>query len=70
LLNVSFVGVRSLSLSNFLAAALLDELTMTVVPSLIARELSRVKIESGLALVEVKLFGGGLAQLRYRIPKR
>lgn len=56
---------------EFLAARLLDELTMTVVPSLIGEGLplfGGVKIESGLVLVEVKSFGGGLAQMRYRMP--
>jgi dihydrofolate reductase len=53
----------------FLAARLLDELTMTVVPTLIGEGLplfGGVKLESGLALEEVKSFPKGMVQLRYR----
>lgn len=56
---------------SFLAARLLDDLTMTIVPSLIGEGLplfGGVKVESGLVLEEVKSFGGKMVQLRYRMP--
>jgi dihydrofolate reductase len=56
----------------FLAAGLLDDLTMTIVPSLIGEGLplfGGVKLESGLVLEEVKSFNDKLVQLRYRMPK-
>ncbi len=54
----------------FLAAGLLDELTLTIVPCLIGEGLplfGGVALESGLVLAEVKSFGDRLAQLHYRI---
>jgi dihydrofolate reductase len=56
----------------FLVAGLLDELTITVVPSLIGEGLplfGGVKLESGLALEQVKSFGNRLVQMRYRLPR-
>ena len=56
---------------SFLAARLLDELTLTIVPSLIGEGLplfGGVKVESGLVLALVKSFGDRLVQLRYRLP--
>ncbi len=58
---------------SFLAAGLLDELTMTVVPSLIGEGLplfGGVKLESGLVLKGVKSFGDQLVQLHYRVGQR
>ncbi|MGO9064430.1 MAG: dihydrofolate reductase family protein [Myxococcaceae bacterium] len=55
---------------SFLAAGLLDDLTMTVVPSLIGEGLplfGGLKLESGLLLDGVKSFGDQLVQLRYRL---
>jgi dihydrofolate reductase len=57
---------------SFLAAGLLDELTLTVVPSLIGEGLplfGGVKLETGLVLEEVKSFADKMVQLRYRIPR-
>ena len=56
---------------GFLKVGLLDELTMTVVPSLIGEGLplfGDVKLESGLTLEGVKSFGEGMVQMRYRMP--
>jgi dihydrofolate reductase len=56
---------------GFLAAGLLDELTITVVPSLIGEGLplfGGVKLEAGLALEQVKTFGDRMVQMRYRLP--
>jgi len=55
---------------TFLAAGLLDEVTLTIVPSLIGEGLplfGGVKLESGLSLDGVKSFGNRLVQLRYRL---
>ncbi len=55
---------------SFLAAGLLDDLTMTVVPSLIGEGLplfGGLKLDSGLLLDGVKSFGDQLVQLRYRL---
>lgn len=57
---------------SFLASGLLDEMTITMVPSLIGEGLplfGGVKLESGLVLEQVKSFGRGMVQLRYRMPK-
>jgi dihydrofolate reductase len=54
----------------FVAAGLLDDLTVTFVPSLIGEGLplfGGVKLETGLVLDEVKSIGGKLVQVRYRI---
>lgn len=57
---------------TFLAAGLLDELTLTIVPCLIGEGLplfGGVKLESGLLLEEVKSFNKGLVQMHYRVKR-
>jgi len=58
---------------EFLAAGLLDELTLTIVPSLIAEGrplFGGVHLESGLTLEKVKTFSKGMVQLCYRAPTK
>jgi len=57
---------------SFLAAGLIDELTLSVVPKLIGTGLplfGGVAVEAGLTLVGVQAFKNGLAQLRYRVDR-
>jgi len=55
----------------FLAAGLLDQLTVSVVPCLIGSGVplfGGVRLESGLVLEHVGSFPNGMVQLRYRAP--
>ena len=55
---------------SFLAAGLLDQLTVSVVPSLLGAGFplfGGVKRESGLALEHAASFKNGLVQMRYRV---
>jgi dihydrofolate reductase len=54
---------------SFLAAGLLDQLTVSIVPVLIGEGLplfGGVKLESGLTLEKVSSFAKGIVQLQYR----
>jgi dihydrofolate reductase len=56
----------------FLAARLLDQLTVSVVPCLLGAGLplfGGVKVESGLALEHATSFKNGVVQMRYRLPE-
>ena len=56
---------------SFLAAGLLDQLTLSVVPSLIGAGMplfGGVRLESGLTLEHATSFSNGIVQMRYRAP--
>lgn len=68
--NVWLVGGADL-LAQFLAARLLDELILFVVPVLLGKgiPLFRDTGATDLELVSARARGGGLAELRYRLPR-